>query len=323
MAAMPVVSRAELEASLAAVRSEIAEPAAGILGPGSAGWRVGGDLAVFIGGGRASLLQLAHPFVAFAIDHHSHTRSDVAGRFQRTFRNVFAMVYGDLDDACTAARRVHAIHGRIGGVFPHAIGRWRAGDRYEANDVDALRWVHATLVDSVLTVRDVLGDPLTAAERDRYVVELNRFAALFGIPIALRPASYAAHIAYMRAMIDSDELAVAPCAREMARFLFGGRRAQPPLGAFAEHVTAALLPPRFVREFGLRDSRMTRAGVRAALRAIGPFYRRLPHALVAVPGHANARRRLVGLPPTRLSAWTERQLFGLARRTAGPGEPYR
>src|SRR5512134_1060202 len=101
-----IVTREDLEASLLRLRETVADPRAGILGPQSIGWRIGADLALFLGGGRAALLQLAHPHVAHAVDQHSRTRADVVGRFQRTFRNVFAMVFGDLDDAFAAARRV-------------------------------------------------------------------------------------------------------------------------------------------------------------------------------------------------------------------------
>ena len=122
------------------------------------------------------MLQLAHPMIAYAIDHHSQTRADVLGRFQRTFRNVFAMVFGDLDDAITAARRVHAIHTRITGEIPIALGRYPAGTPYHANDADALRWVHATLVDTTLVVLERIGRRPRAVDADRYVTEMNRFA---------------------------------------------------------------------------------------------------------------------------------------------------
>ena len=95
---MSIVTRADLEASLAELARGVQDPHAGILGPRSIAWQVGGDLGVFLGGGRAALLQLAHPFVAYAVEQHSKTRADVVGRFQRTFRNVFAMVFGELDD---------------------------------------------------------------------------------------------------------------------------------------------------------------------------------------------------------------------------------
>src|SRR5690349_4989279 len=115
-----VVGRAELEASLARLRAEVADPRAGIHGPGSTAWRLERDALIFLGGGRAVLLQLAHPFVAQAIRDHSRTRDDVVGRFQRTFRAVFAMSFGDLEHACRAARAVHGGHARVTGVLAEA-----------------------------------------------------------------------------------------------------------------------------------------------------------------------------------------------------------
>jgi uncharacterized protein (DUF2236 family) len=316
-----IVTREEHERSLAQLAREIAainEPSEGLFGPRSTTWQLGGDLAIFLGGGRAALLQLAHPKVAFAIEQHSRTRADVTGRFQRTFRNVFAMVFGDLDDAFAAARRVHNVHTRIRGTFPHALGAWRAGTPYSANDVDGLRWVHATLVDTTIAVRERLDGALPAAQKDTYIVEMNRFAALFGIPRDLLAGSWSAHQTYMHRMLASDELAVAPCAREMAMFLVGRAGiVQPPLGRLAEAISASMLPRDLATAFGLRGSLISHAGVSAALRVIAPIYRRLPSPLVAIPARSEAGRRLAGQPPSRLSAWTERQLFGLSRQVTG------
>ena len=313
---MPIVTREELEASLSELCTHVRDPRAGILGPDSLAWRLGGDLAVFIGGGRAALLQLAHPMVAHAIDHHSKTRTDVVGRFQRTFRNVFAMVFGELDDALRAARRVHNIHGRITGEIAHGSTRFPTGSRYHANDADALRWVHATLVDTTIVVRERLDGTLPLATKDRYIVELNRFAALFGIPKSLLANSWTEHADYMRSIIDGDTLAVSDSAREMGQFLFGRGLPidQPSLGRVGEAVSATLLPPPLARAFGLRASPLP---VRAGLATFRTLYRQLPARVVALPARSEAQRRLVGQPPSRFSAWTERQLFGLAHRATG------
>lgn len=311
-----IVTRDVHEAALAELCAGVRDPRAGILGPDSIAWRLGADLALFLGGGRAALLQLAHPFVAYAIDQHSRTRSDVAGRFRRTFRNVFAMVYGDLDSALVAARRVHAVHSRIRGTLPESVGEWRAGTPYEANDVDALCWVHATLLDTTVAVRELIDGQLEIAIKDGYVRELHRFAALFGIPRTALPASWDAHASYMTAMFD--RLAVAPCAREMAGFLVGrGARAQPPLGRIAEAVTHSLLPLRIADQFALRGAHRTRAG----LAAFAFMYRRLPARVVAIPAVGIARDRVAGREPSRFASWLsasiERQLYGLAERTTG------
>jgi len=315
---MAVVSRDQLEASLSALCAQVGDPRAGILGPESVAWQLGGDLGVFIGGGRAALLQLAHPMVAHAIDHHSRTRTDVAGRFQRTFKNVFAMVFGELDDALIAARRVHAIHARVHGEMTGSIGGWPAGTRYHANDADALRWVHATLMDTTVLVRERLDGPLPIAVKDRYTIELNRFAALFGIPRELLPDGWSAHARYMADMLASDRLHVTDTAREMGQFLFGrgADLAQPSLGRIGEAVSATLLPRHLAKAFGLRASPLP---VRAGLAAFRALYRQLPRSVVAIPAHADARRRLVGQGPSRFAAWTEKQLFGLAHRATGQG----
>lgn len=312
---MDAVSRADLEGSLASLRLMVAEPEHGIFGPLSIAWRLGGDLDVFVGGGRAALLQLAHPKVAYAIDHHSQTRADVRGRFARTFQHVFAMTFGDLDAAFLAARRVHAVHRGIRGVIPDAIGSWRAGTAYEANDPETLLWVHSTLVDTVLVVRERLGGALPEHVKDAFVREHHRFAALFAIPAVLLPRTFAEHTGYMTGMLASGQLAVAPCARAMAGFLVGrtrpdgSRGAQPVLGRAVEVMSAELLPGDLAAAFELRAS----PGLaRASLRALA-LARVLPEDLRAIPAKAQARRRLAGRGTSRLAAWTERRLLGLAR----------
>ena len=162
-------------------------------------------------------------------------------------------------------------------------------------------------------------DRMNAPRRGQRVVELNRFAALFGIPRDRLPTSWLAHEAYMHRMLGSDLLAVAPCAREMAMFLIGraGSHAQPPLGRLAEAVTATMLPEHLARDFGLAHTKLSAAGVRLGLAAFAPIYRRLPQRMVAIPARAMASRRIKGQPPSRLASWTERQLFGLSRQVTG------
>ena len=250
--------------------------------------------------------------VAYAIDHHSQTRADVLGRFQRTFRHIFAMTYGELDDALFAARRVHQIHTRVHGEIDRDLGEWKRGSHYHANDADALRWVMATLIDTTVCVRRSLGMAISRADLDRYTIESRRFAALFGIPDELLPRTWAEHERYMNEMYA--RLVVAPCAKQMAMFLIGrDAGAQPPLGRLTEVLAAQMLPERLTREFDLRAARWTNP----ALLAFRLIYNRLPARVVALPAHADASRRLVGQPPSRVAAWTERHLFGLSERVTG------
>ena len=112
-----VVAEADLERELAIVRSAAAGEAAGIFGPDSVIWRIDREAAIFLGAGRALLLQLAHPWVAAAIAQHSRSLADPIGRFHRTFSIVFTMVFGTTAQALAAARRLHRRHTAISGTL--------------------------------------------------------------------------------------------------------------------------------------------------------------------------------------------------------------
>jgi uncharacterized protein (DUF2236 family) len=140
-----LVSENDLGLALDTVRAGAAGSVEGLFGPASQTWRIDREAAVFLGAGRALLLQLAHPWVASAIAGHSATFADPIGRFHRTFDVVFTMVFGSLDQALAASRRLHQRHTKIVGHLPEALGRFDKGSPYCANEISALRWVHATL----------------------------------------------------------------------------------------------------------------------------------------------------------------------------------
>src|SRR5215469_3802240 len=160
------VSANTFERGLDAVRAAAASPCAGIFGPESMTWRIDRESAIFLGAGRALLLQLAHPWVAAAIGEHSRAIADPVGRFHRTFDSVFTMAFGTVDQALSSARRLHRRHARIRGNLLAAAGPFAAGSRYVANDIEALRWVHATLVETALLAHDLVCPPLTSEERE-------------------------------------------------------------------------------------------------------------------------------------------------------------
>src|SRR4051794_35125802 len=127
------IDAAVLEQSLALVRSHAAGAEAGVFGPNSQIWRIDREAAVFLGAGRALLMQLAHPWVATAIAQHSTALGDPIGRFHRTFQIVFTLVFGSLDQALSVSRRLHLRHAAIFGSLPEPIGPYPAGSRYRAN----------------------------------------------------------------------------------------------------------------------------------------------------------------------------------------------
>ena len=291
-----VVGREELEERLARVRALVREPRAGLFGPGSKVWEVNKESISFLGGGRAALLQLAHPWVAWGIEQHSSTRDDPFGRFQRTFFHVFRMVYGDLETAFRAARAVHAIHTRIEGQIGAAVGPFAAGSTYRANQVDALLWVHATLWDTSLLCFESVVRPLAVDEKHAYYEETKRFAYLFGIPDAVLPPAWEDFDRYVQGMLASDVLSVAAPASRMSTFLF--QPLLPGTGtvmrSYAE-ITAWLLPERLAADFGLeRGGEAGRSRFEAKLRHLRRVWPHLPRRVRYLPAYVEARRRIAG-----------------------------
>src|ERR1700686_2462091 len=88
------VSRKHIEGLWTSVEDGTSDPHVGIFGPSSISWKVNRESALFLGAGRAALLQLAHPWVAAALHQHSNLRTDPLARFHNTFRVVFTMIFG-------------------------------------------------------------------------------------------------------------------------------------------------------------------------------------------------------------------------------------
>src|SRR5580700_131901 len=221
------VGREDLERQLEVVRALAPGEMEGVFGPDSLTWRIDREALRFLGAGRALLLQLAHPWV------DSRPLGDPIGRFHRTIAVVLTMVFGTLDQALSAARALHRRHAAIHGRLPITVGPFRAGSPYQANDLAALRWIYATLVETALMTHDFVLPPLTGEERARYYAESHRFAALFGIPRATLPADWREFATYAEMMRESDVLTVSPAAHEIARQVFSG-------------AGSLLLPPQWV-----------------------------------------------------------------------------
>jgi uncharacterized protein (DUF2236 family) len=293
-----VDAREVIEDAIREIEHGTKDPRAGIHGPYSISWEVDREGALFLAGGRAALLQLAHPFVASAVEEHSRTREDVAGRFRRTFEHVYAICFGTLEDAFASARRVHQIHGHIEGTLPETIGRYRAGEPYRALDPGALLWVHATLVDSALLSYELLVRELSLAERDRYLHEASRFARLFGVPEEMVPKDYRSFREYFDRTLHSDGIVVGRAGASLGRFLLAPpTRLHIPLSRWYEVITAGLMPEHLRAPFGLSFGLRERALYRATLRALRAARRLAPERLRQVPAHVEAQKRLRGEEP--------------------------
>ncbi len=290
-----LVESEDLERHLAILESEVEDPRAGLFGPDSMMWQINREAVLFLGGGRAALLQLAHPFIAEAIHQHSDTRSDPLGRFRRTFASVFAMVFGDLSTACEAARRVHGVHRRIVGRFEEDVGQYEAGSRYRANEQHSLLWVHATLWETSISVFERVVRPLSGEEKEQYYRETRLFARLFGIDTSLLPTDWNRFEAYNQDMWSSSRLSVGGHAKEIGSFLFHPyRRSAAPMMRWLRIMTAGLLPESLRSDFGLRFSARDRRVHKISLGVVRRTRRAWPARVRFLPPYISALRRLSG-----------------------------
>jgi uncharacterized protein (DUF2236 family) len=311
------VSFSESELLLAAAAAGVSDPAAGLFGPASLAWRINRESAVFLGAGRAALLQLAHPWVMAALAEHSNLLEASIARFHTTFRIVFTMVFGTRVQAMAAARHLYALHTRIRGELNEDAGRWQRGTHYEANEIGALRWVFATLVESAVLSYECAVGPLSAAEREQYYAESCTLAGLFGLPNAALPGSWEAFRAYVHEMCESDELAVNRTARMYAeRLLAGaGSRLRPP--NWYRALTAYWMPPRLRAQFFPDFGPDVERAAQSASSWLPRLYRRLPAALRYVGPWQQARARLEGRAPGPLARWSNRFWIGEERLPFG------
>jgi uncharacterized protein (DUF2236 family) len=291
-----LVDRQDLESTLAQLRRECSDPELGPWGPDSVMWRVAREKAVLLAGGRAALLQLAHPAVGEAVAASEVAVRAPLLRFQRTFVAVHGMVFGTLEEALQIARRVHRVHEGV----------------RQANELGALQWVLATLVDGSVLAYELTHGPLSPGERERFWQDARKVGLLFGL--SGLPPDWDTFSRYVQDTLRSDTLAVTPRASEVGRrLLLAPDRATLPFWTTYRAVTAALLPARFHGPFRLRMGVRERMLARSALLAMRLGYRRVPARLRCVPSYHEALWRLKGEGPCtdHVGRWLEETSLGL------------
>ncbi len=268
--------------------------------PGSATWRLAGDARLFVASGYAVVLQIAHPTVANGVREHSLYSEDPYGRLLRTLDYVNLTVYGGVEAAWRTGRALREMHKRIKGVAPD-------GTSYHALEPKAFAWVHATLIDSIVSGHRMFGRQLTDREVERLWFEWRRLGRVLGIRDNELPETWAGFLEYRDRMIDerlepSDVVddfmsALARPAAPPVPFVGDAawRAARPPLSRTFRLATAALLPPRLRSRLGLRLTRAQAVELRAiaaASRASGPL---LPRGLRCMgPPYLRWRREAIG-----------------------------
>ena len=250
----------------------------GLFGPRSIVWRVNRDRCFPLAGMRSLMVQALHPLAMAGVAEHSNWRQDPFGRLAATSSYLLTTTYGDTASALAAAAWVRQIHTHVRGVDPET------GLPYSAEDPALLLWVHAAMVESIVTVVQRYGRALSDQDADRYVAEMVRFAEIVGVPAEDVPAT----VGSLRAYIDSVELRqVTPAAKDAIGIVLDppdlddemrdlwrdlGQVALGTLPAWAREMYGFALPP---------PELMERESVRQLLGALDLAFESLPGVLEA------------------------------------------
>lgn len=228
------------------------------------------------GGGRALLMQIAHPKVAAGVDEHSDFRRHPIRRLRRTLLLTMAIVFGDRDTAAAAARAVNQVHARV------------RGDGYHALDPDLLLWVHATLVDTALVTYETFVRRLSSQDRETFYQEMKLLGEMLGVPRDRFPARLADFAAYMESMI-AGPVQVGSRSYELSLQIRRPRlRLMPGLALVPlDIITAGLLPPRLRDQFRMPWGRGERRAFQMAVGALPRIVALTPPLLRVwpLPGH--------------------------------------
>lgn len=255
-----------------------------MFGPGSLTWRVNGEAVLLLGGGRALILQVAHPGVAAGVAQFSNYRADPWRRLYRTLDTTLEIVFGDAEASAAASARLRRVHERVNGADDRA-------EPYSALDPELLLWVHATLIDTSLTIYERYVRRLADGDLERYYDEMKALGALYSIPSGSMPSDYASFRRYWDSMLAGG-LRVTETTRDVADAVL--RPDLVPLAwpalELVRLVTVGTLPASLREELDLpwgSNRERALAGSQAAIRRLLPI---LPALVRRFP---KARTRLV------------------------------
>jgi len=231
---------------------------------------------LLLGGGRALLMQIAHPDVARGVTEHSRFREARYQRLLGTLRPMFAIVFGTKEQALTAASNVNRVHEDV------------AGAGYRATDPALLIWVLATLIDTAIVMHERFLRPLTPDEAAAYYEDMRRVGRLFGLAPEQMPATVGELRAYVQEM--SATLQVSPEARAIAAALFESNLLLQPVMAATRQLTTGLLHPALRSQYNLTWGAGRERAMRTLAGAARLIVPKLPRALRAppwflMPGH--------------------------------------
>ena len=247
---------------------------------------------VVVGGPRALLLQVMHPAVGAGVAQHSDYERDPWTRLLRTLTTMTQLALGTPEVSQQMSRLLRRSHATINGTQED-------GQRYRALDPENMRWVWATLLDTIMSVADTFVRPLTDDERERLYQEWVLVAEACGVPRSECPPDVHAFRAYVADVME-NELVVTTTARNIASTLRRPPLPPPLRQAASGLITATLpgqLPDRLRRELGLHWGPRTAARYSTVTTASRLFCRFTPGPARRLPGAVALVGTLKSPPP--------------------------
>ena len=249
---------------------------------------------------RAVIMQVAHPFVAVGIAQHSNVVRDTPDRFNKTYRYMFAIAFGDRRRVVSTARILRKLHNRVHGHFPADArgGALPRGQAYAAAHTHALLWVGLALAESVMLGHAMLVGSWTPAELDSLARDAALGLMLFGVPRRLATGTYEDFRVAIEACWTSRIIGASAEAEFVLKHLLYPKKLYlRPAFALARFVTRCMMPPRLAAEFlGREPSLPEKLAASAVLGALRFLNRFVPGPLRYMPEYSEAMRR-VGEPP--------------------------
>jgi uncharacterized protein (DUF2236 family) len=250
--------------------------------------RLAREAALLAGGGRAILLQVAHPAVARGVAEHSDFASRPLDRLRATLTYVYAVTFGTPEEAAAVSAMVTDVHRKV------------TGAGYRATDPELQLWVAATLYDTAALIHGELFGPLAPEVAEPTYRQYAVLATALQVPERLWPEDRAAFAAYWRQMVETLE--VGEHARRIAGDLLHPKQAPLLIKAgmpLERFLTTAWLPERVREAYGLPWDDRRQRRYELLVKTGGPLYRALPGRLREAPKDyylRDLRKRLAARP---------------------------
>jgi uncharacterized protein (DUF2236 family) len=239
---------------------------------------------LLLGGGRALLMQVAHPAIAMGVAEHSAYAHDRRRRLLGTLRPMYAIAFGSKEQALHAARSVNRLHEGV------------SGNGYSAREPELMAWVLATLIDTSLLMHERLVGCLDESHTQAFYEDMARVGRLLGLPDRTLPHDIHGFRLYVDGMLAS--LAVTDTGRDIAKRLFATNLTTWPLLRPVKLLTAGWLPAglrdQYALDWGPRRERALRAfeaTTRSLVRLTPRRLRRPPWFLLPENAFRNASAR--------------------------------